>query len=231
MENTKGIAALLILAVTSIGCSSRPQEDSSSSQAGGSASVSQEERLATEDAAVLNAVLLSFFDEEAKWQSADWRSGDFVVVRPDWSSTGRSDFYRSLNNAIEWEEIWDEGFDKPSKVIEELKRIRDNPDKSEHEFVPELHSLGELQLDYKIVLSEAERGLAFEEVLVVNGAGKEGSVRVYASVSHPSYAEEGEYASVHLSAPWSRHSANLTFFLKRIDHNWDVFHVSAIFFV
>lgn len=88
-----GLASVLVVALVANGYGS------SAHTAGAKSRVPPNRaNVQSDDEAVINAALLSFFEDTA-W-NIDWNKGDFVIIDPHWAQTSRPDFLTLLNARI-----------------------------------------------------------------------------------------------------------------------------------
>lgn len=184
-----------------------------------------------DDAAVINAAMLSFFQpaEGALESLGTWYEGDTIVVRPAWSSPERPDFEGEIRGSLVWYDAFTDG--KPK--AEALRKIQASIKKPAQPLrIGAVQPLDKLKLDDRIVLSNVKLDWLhmLSDLKVKNAAGKVGTVRAMGSLGAVGYSSDGQYACVKLSnVPWSRHDAMLRFFLVRVYEAWAVVHVWDIY--
>lgn len=187
--------------------------------------------LVFDDAAVINAALLSFFQpaEGALESLGTWDTGDYVVVSPAWDSPERPDFEGEIRGSLVWYDAYTDGKPKAEALRKILTSIKKPSQPLRFDAV---QPVDKLKLDDRIVLRNVKLELfqMLSDVKVKNAAGKVGTVCAMGRLGAVGYSADGQYACVELShVPYSRHDAILRFFLVRVYEAWAVVHVWVIY--
>lgn len=207
-------------------------------------------RTPTDDEAVLNAALLSFF-QKSTWHRPEWDEGDFVVLAASWipprdgDGEGRVRDLKPLLDALLKSnqalllrlkpEDDAEQIDDLNKSLPKVRQLRDLAKAGDFK-IGAPAPLNALVLDRRILLEDKLRpersryGWSDGESRIIVQSGKEVTVRVRARLSPPTYSLDGRLALLTLLVPWSIHSATLNFYLQRVGSKWEVAHVEAIYY-
>lgn len=185
-----------------------------------------------DDARVAQAAMTEFF-KKAEWNSPEWSKGDLVVVRPSWRSKERPVFEKEIAQVIaEYKKE-----PRAKAYLSELNAIGSDWASNVVGFDPgTLPPVKDLFLPGPVVVGELDYGkdryFAWRpgRYTVKGLRAPSGTARVVVSLSAPGFSRNGRYALIVASAPWSIHSADIRFFLKRAGSGWKVAHVSPIFY-
>ncbi len=180
--------------------------------------------LLPDDAAVINAAMLAFFDNSV-WDPYPWMDGDFLLLRLELDSETRPDFEPSLDDAIKSYE----GYGDKVEILAKLRNMKDSIRREGPGFDPgSVKALEDMELDERIVLGEIEGNLlTFGSEIESNGfVRKHGTMRADGRLYPPAYSHDGRYACVKMTwVPWSIHSADLFFLLERTKDGWKIVDV------
>lgn len=186
----------------------------------------------SQDAQIIQASMLQFF-KKSDWNAPDWSRGELVVVDPKWRTDQRTSFDKTLKSIIG-------AYAKEPKAKKDLKILHGIQwgagISSEGHEDPKLRPLSELGLSRPVILGQLDYGKERiriwrpDKFKVKGPKAPPGEARTVAHLEPPGYSWNGRYAVVIANAPWSIHSADVHFFLKRMPNGWEVILVCPIFF-
>ncbi len=183
-----------------------------------------------DDRDVIQTALLSFFKAEF-WHSRDWKTTKYVVLRPQLRSRSR-DFYAQLLQAridalkedlkVEKKPPVDSVLVKrDSDRLARLVAVQKRKLGTNKYVPPPVRALYSYVWDKRILLTY--KGSTVEPADPKYRLERRyGRVGVYASVSLPVYAPDGNSCILDMSLPWSIHSASATFVLRRVKGRWSI---------
>ncbi|HVT13409.1 MAG TPA: hypothetical protein VHE55_14175 [Fimbriimonadaceae bacterium] len=180
----------------------------------------------SDDAQVIEAGLLSFYDKTA-WNGL-WNVGDFVVIDPKYASSVRGQFVDELAD-MRGSHQW--GKETKEVTLLDDVRKRSGAGKSQG---PAIEPLASMPLDARIITDDASRYpsrfWSSTPVAITNRLGRKGDIRMSGFVNLPSYSPNGRYAILGITGiPWSMHSADVMMLLERRADGWKVIDVCATY--
>ena len=224
--------AALLLTLFSLACSAVPQSFSPNN----------------DDRDVIQTAMLSFFTNE-EWHAADWTPKKHVVLRPTFTSKERQPFATALKEAKKRAQEVLRYFEKLPKAkldAEQQARWKREIHRTESDLIAlvdiEKHMLEGsayapepikqpkyLNWDKRIIVTDKSSRFMFRDDK--NSDKSLERWTVYAYPDPPTYSENGRYALLNLSIPWSIHSCNIMFFFERQKGKWVRKLVQSQFYV
>jgi len=224
------VVVILVLAVT--GCSFGYV------QVQAPAKVTPSENL--DDRNVIQAALLSFFKPEP-WYAADWKSTGHVVLYIRHKLPKRADYSKTLDRLIEYLKSEIEAAKKDRGGAYYLKR-----DTSALKVLLSLQRSSKGRLTYRVPKDRPLFSYAWDSRILPTdkewshlrpiGYGTKqdpefADVRVFSQVDLPTYSPDGGVSIVSMTIPWSIHSADVNFVLRRGTSGWEIVYGGGVFFV
>jgi hypothetical protein len=205
----------------------------------GGGTASGADKVNLDDRDVIQTALLSFSHREW-WHSRDWKTTKYVVLRPQYIAMSRDFFTQLLQARIDALKA-DIALEKkpptnPSSVKRDgaylagLVSLKLTSQRAGKYVAPAVRSLESYQWDKRIVLTY--NGSTVEPADPRRRLDKKyGKVGVFAAVSLPVYSPNGDACILNMRMPWSSHSSDTTFVLKRTKGKWTVVFGGAAFHV
>ena len=193
-----------------------------------------------DDRDVIQAALLSFLKQEP-WYAAEWKSKDHVVLRIRPKMPKREDYAKLLDQSIEKLKPELEGAKKDREASYYVKR-----DKLALEVLLPLKRSARLQQSYVVPGDRPLIAYAWDRRILPTDKPwshlrplgirtkrdpEFADVRVFAQVDLPTYSPDGSVSIVSMSIPWSIHSADVTFIMRRKISGWKILYGGGVFFV
>lgn len=217
-------AGLLVVALLTAGYGPPPPTTEANSKVPSTRALAQ-----SDDEAVVNAALLSFFKSGTTW-NAYWQKGDYIVVRTKWlRSRGEArvpGFERILDGFIK------ASANDPTRTLDEtlFRSLKQAKPGSKFK-VEDLAPLESLILDKRILLDSVIKiprlSRLQEGDTIETSSGAKGTSRLYVSLYPPVYSADGRFAIMSAGCGLGFHPVGFTFFLKRLGSTWSVVHVAV----
>lgn len=178
-----------------------------------------------EDAEVIDAALLSFF-EKGSWQSPEWTAGDFIVLFQECRSDPVETFAQDLTKIASYSKANTSNRKYWPMLNNLLKQYASSKATS-----PRTLDLRQLRIDPRIVVSKPsplfERG---KQPQLHNRYGESGTQRAGGSLYPPLYSSDHQVAIVRASVVWSIHHADVFFLLQKSDGRWKALFAQPIYY-
>ncbi len=161
------------------------------------------------DSEVINAALVQFYVSTG-WLAKEWSEGDFLAVDPTIEKRGE------IRRTVSWmisicsRELWQRAKFRKLSDLDSKIRSQESDDGTPRDM------LAAMDLDPRIVLKKVDYFLGSPlDSEIINRQLRRGSVRASLQLQAPAYSEDGKFATLSLTAPWSIHLAYVAFLLER----------------
>jgi hypothetical protein len=193
-----------------------------------------------DDRDVVQTALLSFFKPEI-WYAREWKTSSHVVLRIPPKTPKRGDFAKLLDSLIEnvkreleAAKVDKEAADYARRDAAALERLLplQRSSKGPQAFdLPKDRPLSEYTWDRRINTTQKDWAHLRPFRPGMKADPEFAGVRVFAECGLPAYSPDRNVSIVSMAIPWSIHSADVTFVLKRGKNGWEIVYGGGIFFV